>query len=71
MRKSTAVPIALLSAVAIAGMPVEVARAVHTRSSVVPAMIERGGFGETLENYWPLIGVVGVIFLMSYFSGGE
>jgi hypothetical protein len=72
MRKSAAVPVALLSAIAAGSVSAKTAGAPDSGVvSVAPAALKRGGFGETFERYWPIAGAIGAVFVIIYFSGGE
>lgn len=72
MRKSNTVSVALLAAVAATGVS---GRSACPESAPVLSVAletnERGGFGQTVEPYWPLALVAAGFLLLSPFGGGE
>lgn len=71
VKKSTAVSVALLSAVAATGFPDQIVHAQSARISVAPAMIERGGFGAIIGDGCLLGAFVAATVLISRSVGGE
>ena len=79
MRKSAQVPLTLLASAALAtshaasGEPHYSALTKSVPAVVSIAAVERGGFGETLASWWPLVLVAPIVaaFLIRFSSGGE